>query len=65
MTTTIYRVAYPHPFLEPEDRISICSIDPKTYRRNLLAQLYEEYPKHIEDLKKATIWKVLPLLSIA
>jgi len=64
MTTTIYRVAYPHPFLKPGDRVTACSVDPKTYRKNLLAQLCEEYPKYTQDLKQATIWKVPPLLSI-
>ena len=64
MTTTIYMVAYPHPFLEPRERIFPYRVDPQTYRPDLLTKLYNEYPNHTEDLKAATIWKVPPLLSI-
>ena len=65
MTTTMYRVAYPHPSLRPLHRVSACSVGRETYWRTLLSQLYEEYPKYTEDLKQATLWKVPPLLSIA
>jgi len=65
MTTTMYRVAYPHPSLHPLDRVSACSVGPETHRRTLLSQLYEAYPDHTEDLKRATLWKVPPLLPIA
>ena len=58
MTTRIYVVAYPHPSLRPRHRVSICEVDSQTFMKGLRSQLYEEYPDHIEDLKRATFWKV-------
>ena len=58
MTTRIYVVAYPHPSLNPRDRNCRCKIDSQTGTTDLRSELYEEYPDHIEDLKRATFWKV-------
>ena len=65
MTTTIYRIAYPHPSLQFPLRTTVCDVDQKTFKKNPLSQLYEEFPDHSEDLKRATLWKVPPFLSIA
>jgi len=57
----IYHVAYPNPSLRPKDRVCRCGVDSETDRKGLLSQLYEEYPDHTEDLKHASIWKVIRL----
>ena len=61
MTTTIYRVAFPHPSVAPRDRCCLCEIGSQTCQQELRDQLYEEYPKWVEDLKQATFFKVTSL----
>ena len=65
MSIAMYRIAYPHPTVHPQDRTSICGVDSKTFKKHILSQLHNEYPSHTEDLKRATLWKVPPFLSIA
>ncbi|KAF9643228.1 hypothetical protein BDM02DRAFT_1692222 [Thelephora ganbajun] len=59
MTTTIYNVAYPNPSLDPLDRFCQCRVGSETDWTDLLSQLYDDYPGHTEDLKDATLWKVI------
>ncbi|KAF9644443.1 hypothetical protein BDM02DRAFT_3190581 [Thelephora ganbajun] len=61
MTTTIYNVAYPNPSLDPLDRLCRCRVGSETDWMDLLSQLYDDYPKHTEDLKRATLWKAIDL----
>jgi len=64
MTTRTYVVAYPHPSLRPRQRACKCKVDLQVGPIDLRSQLYEEYPDHTEDLKRATFWKVSRCLSM-
>ena len=65
MTTRTYIVAYPHPSLRPRQRACMCKVDSRTdMTDDLLSLLCERYPDHIEDLKRATFWKVSRYLSM-
>ena len=59
--TVKYIVAYPHPSVRPLDRACLCNVGPSTGRSDILEQLYKEYPKSLEDLQLATLWKVTNL----
>jgi hypothetical protein len=53
-----YCVVYPHPLLRPRHRGCLCEIDSETLWKDFLNQLFEEYPRYVEDLKGAILWKV-------
>ena len=59
--TVKYIVAYPHPSVPPADRCCPCQVDSQTFHVDILKQLYQEYPKSLEDLQLATLWKVTNL----
>jgi hypothetical protein len=64
MTATRYNVAYPHSSVRPLDRICSYKIDLETYKEDILSKLCHSYPDHTEDLRRASLWKVRPLLPI-
>jgi len=41
----------------------VCEVDVGTHMEDLLSQLYEDYPRYTEDLKRATLLKVGKSLS--
>ncbi|KAF9648791.1 hypothetical protein BDM02DRAFT_3114786 [Thelephora ganbajun] len=57
MTATQYQVAYPNPSLRKQDRVCLYTVDSQSDIWYLLFQLYEKYPDHIEDLRRASLWK--------
>ena len=55
--TTKYRVAFPHPSVKPDDRCILCPLEPDADPSDILDQLFVEYPRWVEDLKDATLFK--------
>ena len=57
MSSTTYIAVYAHPHIPVKKRANAVILESGARGKQLLDQLFDEYPDYRDDLNSATLWK--------